>query len=104
MKKSLTLAIILIFVMTPLASFARTAISDSELDSVIAQQGVTIEFVSVTLNNVSMNTFAWGDAGGFIGYTGDGLGWAGKYHHRRRCSGDERSHEHRYRYQRYYQS
>ena len=75
MKKSLALAIILIFVMAPLASFARTAISDSELDSVIAQEGVTIEFVNVTLNNVSMTTFVWGDADGFTDYTGEG--WAG---------------------------
>lgn len=75
MKKSLAFAIILIFVMTPLASFARTAISDSELDSVIAQQGVTIEFINLTLSNASLTTFAWGDAGGFTGYTGNG--WAG---------------------------
>ena len=61
--------------MTPLASFARTAISDSELDSVIAQEGVTIEFDNVTLNNVSMTTFAWGDVDGFTDYTGEG--WAG---------------------------
>ena len=75
MKKSLALAVIAVFVMMPLASFARTAISDSELDSVIAQQGVTIEFVSLTINSTSLNSMAWGDAGGFTGYTGDG--WAG---------------------------
>jgi hypothetical protein len=75
MKKSLALAVIAFFVMIPLASFARTAISDSELDSVIAQQGVTIEFVSLTLNSTSLTSMAWGDAGGFTGYTGDG--WAG---------------------------
>lgn len=75
MKKSLALAVIAVFVMIPLASFARTAISDSELDSVIAQQGVTIEFVSLTINSTSLTSLAWGDAGGFTGYTGDG--WAG---------------------------
>lgn len=75
MKKSLTLAIIAVFVMIPLASFAKTAISDSELDSVIAQQGVTIEFVSLKINSTSLTSMAWGDAGGFTGYTGDG--WAG---------------------------
>jgi hypothetical protein len=37
MRKSILLAIVAIFIMIPLASFARTAISDSELDSVIAQ-------------------------------------------------------------------
>ncbi|PKN38933.1 MAG: hypothetical protein CVU62_01670 [Deltaproteobacteria bacterium HGW-Deltaproteobacteria-2] len=75
MKKSLALAVIAVFVMIPLASFARTAISDSELGSVIAQQGVTIEFVNLTLSNTSLTSMAWGDAGGFTGYTGDG--WAG---------------------------
>jgi hypothetical protein len=75
MKKSLALAVIAVFVMIPLASFARTTISDSELDSVIAQQGVTIEFVNLTLSSTSLTSMAWGDAGGFTGYTGDG--WAG---------------------------
>jgi hypothetical protein len=75
MKKSLALAVIAVFVMIPLASFARTAISDSELDSVIAQQGVTIEFVSLTINSTSLTSMAWGDAGGFTGYASDG--WAG---------------------------
>jgi hypothetical protein len=72
MKKSLALAVIAVFVMIPLVSFARTAISDSELGSVIAQQGVSIEFGSLTLNNTSLTSMAWGDAGGFTSYTGDG--------------------------------
>ncbi|KQC11547.1 MAG: hypothetical protein APR62_09685 [Smithella sp. SDB] len=75
MKKSILLAIVAIFIMIPLASFAKTAISDSELGSVTAQEGVTIEFVNLTLNNVSLTSFAWGDSGGFTGYTG--AGWVG---------------------------
>ena len=72
----LVLTVIAVFVMMPLPSFARTAISDSELNSVIAQQGVTIDFVNLTVNNTQLTSIAWGDAGGFgTTYTGDG--WAG---------------------------
>lgn len=74
MKKFLVLTVIAVFVMIPLASFARTAISDSELNSVIAQQGVTIDFSNVTVNSVSLTSIAWGDSDGFGAYTG---GWVG---------------------------
>lgn len=75
MKKILALAIVAVFVMMPVASFARTAISDDDLGSVIAQQGVTIDFVNLTVNSTSLTSLAWGDTGGFTGYTGNG--WAG---------------------------
>jgi len=58
MKKSIVFMIIAIFIMIPLTSFAKTAISDSEIGSVIAKQRVTIEFVNLTLNNVSVTSVA----------------------------------------------
>jgi len=68
MKRILVLAVIAVFVMMPLASFAKTAISDSELGSVTAQAGVSIDFSGVTVTGVTMTTNSWGDADGFTGY------------------------------------
>lgn len=75
MKKFLISAVIAVLVIIPVALFAATAISDSELDAVNAQTGVTIDFSNVTVSNASLTSVAWGDTGGFTGYTGDG--WAG---------------------------
>lgn len=75
MKKFLISVVIAVLVIIPAALFAQTAISDSELDAVNAQTGVTIDFANVTVNNTSLTSVAFGDAGGFTGYTGDG--WAG---------------------------
>jgi len=72
MKKFLVLAVIAAFVMMPLASFARTAISDSDLDTVTAQQGVSIEFNNLSVSGVTLNTQSWGDTDGFSGATGAG--------------------------------
>jgi hypothetical protein len=63
MKKVLLLAVVALFVMMPLASFAMTTISDSDLNAITAQEGV-----SIYLNNLSvatnLNNFAlsWGQA------------------------------------------
>jgi hypothetical protein len=76
MKRILLLTVIAVFVMMPLASFARTSISDSELGSVIAQEGVTIDFGQFSLGNISINTVSWGDGNGF-GATYAGAGWVG---------------------------
>ena len=75
MKKILLLTVIAVFVMMPFASFAKTAITDSELGSVTAQTGVTIDFSQFQLGSISIGTMSWGDSGGFAGYTGDG--WVG---------------------------
>lgn len=71
MKKVLILAVIAILLMMPVASFAKTTISDNELDEVTAQQGVTLGFTNVTLNNLSFTSISWGDSDGY----GSG-GWA----------------------------
>jgi hypothetical protein len=75
MKRILLLTVIAVFVMMPFASFAKTAISDSELGAVTAQTGVTIDFSQFQLGSITIGTISWGDGGGFTGYTGDG--WVG---------------------------
>jgi alanine racemase len=66
LKRFLTLAILTLFVMMPLASSAKVAISDSDLDAVIAEAGVSITFNNVTLTSAtSLGVLSWGDADGF---------------------------------------
>ena len=75
MKRILVLAVIAVFVMMPLASFAKTAISDSELSAVTAQEGVTINFDNFHISDIQVDVQGFGDADGFSGYTG--AGWVG---------------------------
>lgn len=76
MKRILLLTVIAVFVMMPFASFAKTAISDSELGAVTAQTGVTIDFNSFQLGSISIGTISWGDTG--FGSTYTGAGWVGQ--------------------------
>jgi hypothetical protein len=83
MKKVLLLAVVALFVMMPLASFAMTTISDSDLNAITAQEGVSIYLNNITLSGINA-TMSWGqtnmssvtgsaidpfafDAGGFVG-------------------------------------
>jgi hypothetical protein len=78
MKKLLLLMIVTLFVMMPLASFAKTAISDSDLSAVTAQEGVTINFNCFTVGAISIAAQSWGDSDGCStcgGYTT--AGWVG---------------------------
>jgi len=75
MKKVLLLTVIALFVMMPFASFAKTAISESELSELTAQEGVTINFTGLAISNVALAVQSWGDADGFAGYTSSG--WVG---------------------------
>jgi hypothetical protein len=75
MKKILLLTVIALFVMMPFASFAKTAVSDSDLSDVTAQSGVTINFQSLNVQNVTMTMQSWGDSDGFSGYAT--AGWVG---------------------------
>jgi len=61
MKKVLLLAVVALFVMMPLASFAMTTISDSDLNAITAQEGVSIYLndLKVTTNLTNM-TMSWG--------------------------------------------
>ena len=83
MKKKLASAIISIFLvlLLPLMSFAKTAISEGELDAVTAQEGVTLDFgtyanPSVTVTNFAPSLLSYGDSGGF-GATYTSYGWVG---------------------------
>jgi len=75
MKKIAVLTVIALFVMMPFASFAKTAISDSDLNAVTAQTGVSIDFTSLTVSNVSTTCQSWGDNDGFGSYSAQG--WVG---------------------------
>ena len=77
MKRILLLTVIAVFVMTPFASFARTAISDSELGAVTAQTGVTIDFNQFELGSITIGTVSWGDADGFAAGSYSNAGWVG---------------------------
>jgi hypothetical protein len=86
-KKILAASITVIFLLTlPILSFAKTAISDQELETLSAEAGVTLDFSaptytagsvsgSVLVTNWSPAKFSWGDSDGFTGYTSSG--WAG---------------------------
>jgi hypothetical protein len=50
MKKSFILVFIAVFVMIPFASFAKTTMSDSELETVAGQAGFTITFSNFTIS------------------------------------------------------
>jgi hypothetical protein len=75
MKKVLLLTVIALFVMMPLVSFAKTAISENELSELTAQEGVTISFTGLSISNVSLSVQSWGDSDGFAGYLNSG--WVG---------------------------
>ena len=77
MKKVLLFAVLAMFLMVPM-SFAKTAISESDLAAVTAQEGVTINFDCFTVGAISIAAQSWGDSDGCTscgGYTGEG--WVG---------------------------
>jgi hypothetical protein len=75
MKKVLLLTVIALFVMMPFASFAKTAITESDLADLTAQEGVTISFSNLAISNVNLTVQSWGDSDGFSSYTSSG--WVG---------------------------
>lgn len=77
MKKVLLFAVLAMFLMVPM-SFAKTAISESDLAAVTAQEGVTINFDCFTVGSISIDVLSWGDSDGCSscgGYTA--AGWVG---------------------------
>jgi hypothetical protein len=61
MKKVLLLAVVALFVMMPLASFAMTTISDSDLNAITAQEGVSIYLNNLSVTtNLNNFTLSWG--------------------------------------------
>jgi hypothetical protein len=73
--KKLIFIVAALLVMMPLASFAKTVISETELAELTAQQGVTISFAGLSISNVSLSVQSWGDSDGFTGYLSSG--WVG---------------------------
>jgi hypothetical protein len=63
MKKVLLFAIIAMFMMVPM-SFAKAPITDSDLSSVTAQEGVTINFDCFTVGAITIAAQSWGDSDG----------------------------------------
>ena len=61
MKKVLLLAVVALFVMMPLASFSMTTISDSDLNAITAQEGVSIYLNNITLSGINA-TMSWGQS------------------------------------------
>ncbi len=71
----LTLAVIFALVMIPAVLSARTVISDNDLSALTAQTGVSINFSSLSVSNVSASIQSWGDNDGFGSYSA--AGWVG---------------------------
>ena len=77
MKKVLLFAVLAMFLMVPM-SFAKTAITESDLAAVTAQEGVTINFDCFTVGAIKVEVQSWGDSDGCTtcgGYTSSG--WVG---------------------------
>ncbi|HQI71858.1 MAG TPA: hypothetical protein PLM65_01795 [Smithella sp.] len=77
MKKVLLFAVLAMFLMVPM-SFAKTAITESDLAAVTAQEGVTINFDCFTVGAISIDVQSWGDSDGCTtcgGFTS--TGWVG---------------------------
>lgn len=73
MKTVSTLVMIVLLIISPLASFAKTVISDSDLENLTAESGVSITFNDVAvIGSVAIEAASWGDADGFTGNTGAG--------------------------------
>ncbi|HPR14913.1 MAG TPA: hypothetical protein PLW58_02860 [Smithella sp.] len=77
MKKVLLFAVLAMFLMVPM-SFAKTAISESDLAAVTAQEGVTINFDCFTVGAIKIAVQSWGDSDGCAGCGGySAAGWVG---------------------------
>jgi hypothetical protein len=75
-KKLCILAVAALFIMIPFVLFAKTVISDSDLDAVEAEAGVNITFNNVTVGGAAaLSVASFGDSDGFTGYTNSG--WLG---------------------------
>lgn len=70
MKKMIIAFVLGMLLMLPAFAFAKQLISDGELDSVTAHEGVSITFLNVYVGNTTtLSSAAWGDSDGFTGYT-----------------------------------
>lgn len=77
MKKLLMLTIATLLVMTALPSLAKVVISDEDLNKVTAEEGVSVQFVNMTVGGTtSIDELSWGDGNGF-GSTYTSAGFVG---------------------------
>jgi hypothetical protein len=77
MKKVLLFLFVAMFLVVPM-SFAKTAITEKDLNDVTAQEGVSINFDCFTLGAITIAVSSWGDSDGCSacgGYTTQG--WVG---------------------------
>lgn len=62
-----------LLMMLPFGLSAKTVISDSDLEAVEAEQGVTITFSNITVGGTAaLSVASWSDGDGFSSYTGSG--------------------------------
>jgi hypothetical protein len=54
--------------MMPFASFSKTVISDSELENLTAESGVTFQSSNITVNSLNLTSTAFSGSDGFAGY------------------------------------
>lgn len=76
MKKLLMLTIAALLVMVSLPSLAKVVISDEDLNKVTAEEGVSVQFVNMTVGGTSIDELSWGDGNGF-GSTYTSAGFVG---------------------------
>lgn len=77
MKKLLMLTIATLLVITALPSLAKVAISDEDLNRVTAEEGVSVQFVNMTVGGTTaIDELSWGDGNGF-GSTYTSAGFVG---------------------------
>ncbi|HON60063.1 MAG TPA: hypothetical protein P5040_05440 [Smithella sp.] len=69
MKKTAILIVLLALVMMPTALWAKSLISDSEMDLLTGEAGVSIAFTNVTMTGTQISSLSLGDSDGFTGYT-----------------------------------
>jgi hypothetical protein len=78
MKKLLILTIAVGFVMLPFASFGKTVISDSDLEEVTAEEGVSVNFSNFSVRGTAtVGTTSWGDSDGYPTASYNSPGYAG---------------------------
>ena len=77
MKKVLLFVLLAMFLVVPM-SFAKTAITEKDLNDVTAQEGVSINFNCFTVGAISIAVQSWGDADGCATCGGLSVaGWVG---------------------------
>ena len=72
-KKFSILAVAALLVMLPFILSSKTAIPDSDLDAVTAEEGVSITFSNMTVGGTAaLSVFSYSDGDGFSSYTSAG--------------------------------